>query len=80
MMKQSTTDQEKEEEVQRFRIKTTYLTAFFLNELANLRRINPDAVDNALSEYGKMVSQTDKRAGELVFSLRGIVAGWSELP
>lgn len=80
MIKQSMTDQEREEEVQRFGIKTTYLTALYLNELANLRRINPDAVDDALREYGEMVSQTDERAGELVFSLGDIVVGWSELP
>lgn len=80
MMKQSTTDQEKEEEVQRIRIKTTYLTTFYLNELANLQRINPNAVEIAFREYGELVSTTDEQAGRLVSSLKEIVDGWSERP
>ena len=79
MMKQSTTPQERKEATQRIGYRTVNLTIFFLNELANLQRIDPDAVRSALREYGKVISLTDRRAEPLVSSLYDIAATWSDL-
>ena len=79
LIKQSTTAEEREIESIRIRSRVINLTSYLLNELANLREVNPDAVESAFHEYGKMISRIDDRGSELLSELHELVSVWSDL-
>ena len=76
MRKQSRTNEEKKEEFQEIRDRTVRLTVYFMGELANMQRMNPGAVDSALSDYGKLLSEIRSPAANFLPLLTGEIPNW----
>lgn len=76
MKKQSTTDEERQAEAQQIMNATTIEITYFLNQIANLSRINSAAVNSAFDAYAEMVLQDDSRAAEAVEQLKQAIPLW----